>query len=194
MKERPILFSTPMVRAILNGSKTQTRRIVKPQPFEVRHGLPFTMEGLPTRSISCPYGQAGDRLWVRETFGLYGDKEQHVLHYRATHHRDGAGMGWKPSIHMPRWASRITLEITGVRVERLHEINESDAVAEGVERYTGDQNYWRDYFANPNGSDRRSCLTAKESFCSLWSEINGAGSWDANPWVWCIEFRRVETD
>jgi hypothetical protein len=170
MSERPILFNAPMVRAILNGSKTQTRRVAIPK----RSIEPMTDE--------CPYGQRGDRLWVREawTVNLTGDPKHGgpgtVPIYRAEHPH--AADRWRPSIHMPRWASRITLEITAVRVERLRNISEADARAEGVTRPV------------PMLDDDPS--TYVDAFGDLWASINGPGSWDANPWVWVIEFRRVE--
>lgn len=170
MKERPILFSAPMVRAILDGSKTQTRRIVKMKTPKVRTLLDYSVDGLCVGP--CPQGNTGDRLWVRETFGLLGDEEQHVLHYRATHPRAHV-TGWTPSIHMPRRASRITLEITGVRVERLNDIGQFDAAAEGV---------------IPDDED------FVGAFMALWESIAGPGSWDANPWVWVIEFKRMEQE
>lgn len=163
MKERPILFSGPMVRAILDGRKTQTRRVVKP-----RQGMLDDWTGLP-----CPYGKPGDRLWVRET--CYFEQPHGEVIYRADPGSEKAldpeftGLRWRPSIHMPRWASRITLEIVNVRVERLQDIRVDDARAEGV--------------------------TAKwpvHGFRNLWQSINGFGSWDANPWVWVVEFRNME--
>ena len=210
MKERPILFSGPMVRAILDGRKTQTRRIMKPQPtydgFWWSHkgyscgGEKQFRDGLPL-FVGCPYGAVGDRLWVRETFApmqenrpianpaIYDNKP---AWYRADNDRPmWAGKTWKPSIHMPRWASRITLEITGVRVERLNEISESDAVREGC-------------FLDPSCEQNGNCgfsngvtsmchSTAISAFMGLWSYINGPESWAENPFVWVIEFKRIET-
>ena len=173
MKERPILFSAPMVRALLAGTKTQTRRIIKPQ-----HLAFFNQDAAAMLSDwnerPLPYGQPGDRLWVRETFGHF-ECNQHFkpgcnVYYRA----DGNCLElepWRPSIHMPRWASRITLEITSVRVERLQDISEADAIAEGV-------------YTDP-------ACPAYDAYAQLWDEINGLGSWEANPWVWVIEFRRL---
>jgi hypothetical protein len=217
MKERGILFSKPMVLALLDGRKTQTRRIVKPQPiwlpevsgaeligpFMWPRGALGQQCGEPITKL--PYGQPGDRLWVRETWqGPILECDEHFDQwrespdmfkkpgfcvYRATDtldaiDDDGKELGWRPSIHMPRWASRIDLEITSVRVERLQKISEEDAVAEGI---GGD-------FANytsfqPNVS---SFAFAKDSYRSLWESINGPGSWDENPWVWVLEFRRVK--
>ena len=193
MTERPILFSGPMVRAILEGRKTQTRRVVKPQPelqlksarwmrcADEQHAL-FTQHdgelcGQMASTRKCPYGKPGDRLWVRETWAhrrwMLGDASPSpTTVYRA----DGEDLKgcdrWRPSIHMPRWASRITLEVVGVRVERLQDISEEDAKAEGIEWVIG----------------YRSRIPL---FSALWERINGPGSWDANPWVWVVEFRRV---
>lgn len=208
MKERPILFSAPMVRAILDGRKTQTRLAVKPQPSMERDCEPEGYNWVPMhkgRELShhqCPYGQPGDRLWVREAFRLFDAQEEcacYDLCVCSRHHgktvyqadEDCGESKWKPSIHMPRWASRITLEITGIRVERLQDVSETDAVAEGVERYAPDQNYWHEYFANPTGDARRCCLSARESFAGLWKSLYGVDSWYANPWVWAIEFKRI---
>lgn len=188
MKERPILFSAPMVRALLAGTKTQTRRIIKPQ-----HLAFFNQDAAAMLSDwnerPLPYGQTGDRLWVRETFGHF-ERNQHFkpgcnVYYRA----DGNCLElepWRPSIHMPRWASRITLEITSVRVERLQDISEADALAEGIPSIDTPGAWTLPIPANPN-------LPAiyLGAFCKLWESINGPGSWDANPWVWAIEFRRL---
>ncbi|EOK5395677.1 hypothetical protein ACM6SP_004150 [Pseudomonas aeruginosa] len=193
MRERPILFSGPMVRAIIEGRKTVTRRVVKPQPDFLGSmtdpNTPFKTLGAGLHGqIVCPYGQPGDRLWVRETFAVYGNEKMAAIHYRADrpHHVGQKGMGYKPSIHMPRWASRILLEITAVRVERLQEISEQQALAEGVKGEACDH-------------ARQACSdigcwgdTAKGAFGFLWESLNGAGSWAANPWVWVVEFKRVE--
>ena len=224
MKERPILFSAPMVRALLAGTKTQTRRIVKARDLEwmdVHQGLRE-----PDNAERCPYGQPGDRLWVRETWqvaretldyetgGEYdvfewpdelGDPRLHLngdarfgmkagLFYVADgEHKNPSvfynltgidnktilrprEITWRPGIHMPRWASRITLEITGVRVERLQDISEADAIAEGA----------RNSLHLPGGR------FARENFGHLWWTINGDGSWKSNPWVWVVEFKAIE--
>jgi len=174
MKERPILFSAPMVRAILEGRKTMTRRVTK----RLLLGLPQA-----EMNAQCLYGQPGDRLWARETWAENIDGD---IVYRADNGVAESMIDrWRPSIHMPRWASRITLEITGVRVERLNEITEADARAEGVECFDDTKtfrSYWDDFCV---------CLSAKDSFQTLWAKINGPDSWDANPWVWVVEFRRV---
>lgn len=164
MKERPILFSAPMVQAILAGSKTQTRRVVKSPGME----------------SPCPYGEIGDFLWVRETWGV----RDGMIVYRANDEDMPLDKGekWKPSIHMWRNASRITLEITNVRIERLQEISESDARAEGVSKYEGEC---------PLRNKRLNKYQLQ--FAALWDSINakrGLG-WDVNPFVWVIEFKRI---
>lgn len=205
MKDIPILFSAPMVRAILAGTKTQTRRALKPDG-KYRLDLVAPADGGPSR---CPYGQPDDRMWVRETFYAWGRWETRysakkgrdewhfvdmtlesgkAYEYPATggqpqpmggkRHRGGVAPAWwkRPAIHMPRAASRITLEITGVRVERLQDISEADATAEGVQaKHTADADW-----------------TAREAFRALWESINGGGSWDADPWCWVVAFERVQ--
>ena len=208
MKTRPILFNPPMVRALLDGSKTQTRR-----PFSARMlslmeaaGLAgvvshFTTQAtLASNDLSyvrdfCTYGKPGDLLWVREAFSgphcMEASKGRAALPPRKWPH-DSALWYWadgnpsegdwtrpRPSIHMPRWASRITLEIVSVRVERLQDISEADAEAEGIDflRHTPDVD---------------ETLTAKQLYDALWESINGAGSWAENPWVWCVEFKAVK--
>jgi len=196
MTDRQILFSAPMVRAILDGSKTQTRRVVKPvrgfESFNICrpdmmadqdkvwwHGAGTERVGV---SQSCPYGQIGDRLWVRESFAK--DCDGYV--YKATCPWWDSLIGKKPSIHMPRWASRITLEITDVRVERLQAISEWDAVEEGVCETDFYDNAERKVSAGAPWS------IARLAFADLWQSINGAESWDDNPLVWVISFKRVE--
>jgi len=166
--------------------------------------------GTHTRSalFSCPFGAVGDRLWVRETFsGHYLDDDQiqeikdgrdkasDLCEYRADYPNGAqAHEGWTPSIHMPRWASRITLEITGVRVERLQDISESDAVAEGIEPLPlepGMPQFYHEYFPIGVKNGLRCNMSATNSFRGLWGGICGADSWQANPWVWGIEFKRV---
>jgi hypothetical protein len=198
-KERPILFSAPMVRAILEGRKTQTRRVVKHQgdmefdPADPHFG-PYWLsyatdaEGEDAR-VRCPYGKPGDRLWVRETWAVQHEYDAFApseigasarWRYAAT--EDLGGLRKRPSIFLPRRGSRITLEITDVRVERLQKISEADAIAEGV---TPTMPIYGDCggFEHQGGRD---------AFWRLWQSINGAGSWDANPWVWVVEFQRVE--
>jgi len=198
MADRPILFSAPMVRALLAGTKTQTRRAVKPQPWILAGELlcwkddALTPEEMAQR---CPHGQPGDRLWVRETWTTHAflddtpprDLTTRSLHYQA----DGVIKTGKlrPSIHMPRWASRITLEVTGVRVERLQGISEADAQAEGLHYHDGrgiGHSGWREGHGVGFVYD-----TAREAYADLWRSINGPGSWKANPWVWCVSFKRV---
>lgn len=188
MKERPILFSGPMVRAILDGRKTQTRRIVKNiNPTLIESGASASQIA---NALTCPYGSPGDRLWVRESFSSW----HHGYHwyectregrspasasnvfYRETHHFPDDDQKWVPSIFMPRWASRIMLEVTDIRAERLHEITEDDVRAEGVFPYMIAD-------ASPP--------TMTGQFRLLWEQINGTGSWDVNPWVWVISFKRI---
>jgi hypothetical protein len=227
MKERPILFSAPMVRAILDGSKTQTRRIVKlPHQNPLGQWEPTTVGGdcggstadgktVPlqgaiwhTRTGACLislYGQPGDRLWVRETFAivprtayrcsegvqqvLRPDDDHDAAIFREGWTRSRSGFRWRPSIHMPRWASRINLEITGVRVERLQDISEADAIAEGAILHDGRGTGHTGF--RHNRDDGFVWAAAKASYMRLWEQINGTGSWEANPWVWVVEFRRL---
>lgn len=232
MKERPILMSAPMVRAILAGTKTQTRRIMKVQPPSADYELALCVEttgnrknegklhwvkaersmGFPNvthsdeRHFECPYGQPGDRLWVRETWGEgchtvccnrpqisfeegpHGeavpcgeyccgnpDPEQHIA-YRADGDDDTITR-WRPSIHMPRWASRILLEVVSVRVERLQDISGPDALEEGFN----------------GGCGCPTCETAaKPWYRQLWEDINGPDSWETNPYVWVVEFKVIK--
>jgi len=232
MSEKPILFSGAMVRAILEGRKTQTRRVIKPQPSdeiddlhggEFRKRAPYKTECPATgrnvgfgfqddddRFWHCPYGAPGDRLWVRETWCPKADPLTSRLiyhsngvgyqcHYRADGeevfcddvdgftewNKDGTFKSpWKPSIHMPRWASRITLEITGVRVERLQEISQADAIAEGAPPSHRSIDKVSQEFGFPDFS--------RSWYAQLWESINGKGSWEKNPWVWVIEFKRAD--
>lgn len=218
MKERPILFSGAMVRAILDGMKTQTRRIVKPQPpaaardvFTFHHPDPrthfygFDGEALMDWAQPCPYGDVGDRLYVRETW-------QHSNHplgpyepdcdifYRADYMEDPLGPDlersadgirrqWRPSIRMPRACSRITLEVTGMRVERLNDCSDTDAIAEGIRPY---KDGWERF--HPDAADTEHTGATKDprlAYKGLWESINGTGAWDVNPWVWVVEFRRI---
>lgn len=223
MKERPILFTGAMVRALLDGSKTQTRRLCKPMNQwveqdcrEVRmiDGAPhhFLKRALlPIEKLRSPYGRPGDSLWVRETFYAFGRwetrysekkcrDEWHFVDMTAGCDRAyqyaasnpdvplakgrGALPSWytRPAIHMPRAAGRILLKITGVRVERLQDISEADARAEGV---TIEDRHMRGYCAGEFLSP------SIRAYRDLWESINGAGSWGANPWVWVVEFKRV---
>lgn len=220
MKERPILFSAPMVRVLLEGRKTQTRRVVKPQPPSGHNFAGFTTHSTcsadegkavwaagsgplmhEAHRVRCPYGQPGDRLWVREAWRLCreadGVKPRDTdAAYRCWYEADAPhqpGFGrLRPGMFMPRWASRITLEITEVRVQRVQEISEEGAIAEGIER--DDEGRWTDYQnLGFGGYFDHPIQGARFSFASLWDSINakrGFG-WDANPWVWCLSFRRV---
>ncbi|EBY8534570.1 hypothetical protein RKT29_004205 [Salmonella enterica subsp. enterica serovar Lome] len=217
MKERGMIFNGEMVRAILDGRKTQTRRIMKNQPAGdypetpalIRNvGTGFQWHGLYGESsiFNCPLGSIGERIWVRETFRVHSRaSDVATLVYRAsvrnswteqTHrvpvavcNKPAIPEKWTPSIHMPRWASRITLEITDVRVERLHNISERDSLREGLFQLPASGRYClqpgMQYFGMASHS-------AKEVYSWLWASIYGEESWAANPWVWVIEFKRVE--
>ena len=246
MKERPILFNSEMVRAILDGRKTQTRRIWKMPswaewdlqeggeksgnliPKDPKNGAWYSVD-----EVACPYGETGDRLWVRETWRIgawdcetggiavdyradesarrewinieYGDDGEEFDRYVADSIQDCIDAGfecdadggyrwepgqspcrWRSSIHMPRWASRIQLEITGIRVERLQDISEADAMAEGIDAALCAELTTKSPWVGI-------CAPAAvHAYAALWESINGTGSWDANPWVWVIEFCRIE--
>ena len=226
MKITPILFTPGNVRAIRDRSKTQTRRAMNPQPVRVSGGVPYrnpppSLHGAPGSAIyHCPYGQRGDRLWVRETHYRYGrwvkngktvsgrqrwrfkpDAIQ-LAYYLGTVPKDDIGSKrgerrsawWKrPSIFMPKWAARTWLEITEVRVQRLQEINEAGALAEGIERSGWEYSCepYRNY-AHPVMASGHNKSTARCSYMTLWESINGPGSWDINPWVWAITFKVVK--
>ena len=193
--EKPILFSTPMVQAIMEGRKTQTRRIVKDSMLQENNGK-YDEEFLFLTVKKCPYGEVGDVLWVRETWFSTKSNTKELLEagdlshirYKAENNydpnKDCVGRKWKPSIHMPKAACRIFLEITNIRIERLNNISEDDAIAEGVNR-TDAMNEWY-YMENVYNTD--SPLIAFES---LWESINGRESWDSNPYVWVIEFKQI---
>lgn len=189
MKEHPILFSTPMVKAILEGRKTMTRRIARLKPaFN-----PMLRESDQWEEFikKCPYGIIGDRLWVRETWAhVAGHTEYKADGFDMSEAIEmGEFKNWKPSIFMHRRDSRITLEIINVRVERLQEITEKDAIGEGVEEWDiGIGKSYKDYGKNFAMLDK---VNARQSFFSLWETINGKGSWDSNPWVWVIEFKKL---
>ncbi|NYU11329.1 hypothetical protein A8O28_18875 [Enterobacteriaceae bacterium CCUG 67584] len=208
--ERGMIFNGEMVRAILDGRKTQTRRVMKDQPvlngnfYEVfgaawSKGM-TSIPAVPGHSLStrCPYGVVGDRIWVRETWAEAGAGAPDLKLYRSnypahvpSHYENvppAEDIRWTPSIHMPRWASRILLEITDVRVERLNSISEGDACAEGVEF---DCMHCDGPFG---GCDCTQPDSAEEAFATLWKSIYGKESWQANPWVWVIEFKRIEGD
>lgn len=240
MIELPILFSAPMVRAILSGQKTVTRRVVKvpqiPEATTEFEGSPdhafsavaqrhrrwgFCVFGETERAVAdqlasyCPYGKPGDRLWVREAWLPDPDRDHDAWddHHCTAYEWDGCGgkikdvppamqkpehciyregwsgtdLIWRPSIHMPRWASRILLEVTAVRVERLREISEEQARSEGISPLSTGRFHC--------GHDEEGQITSKSpvtAFAWLWGSINGEGSWAENPWVWVVEFKRVE--
>lgn len=203
MKERPILMSAPMVRAILEGRKTQTRRIVKPQ-YEVNGGIwtsiktrgwmyQSRIENCESLLKVCPYGKIGDILWVKETWMPL--TVGYVYRADGIINENFPGTKWHPSIFMPRVASRIKLEITNIRVERVQDISEEDAIAEGIEYLDnqlvdGEVDRCRIYF---HYSDNELILLdAKSSYQTLWESINGKDSWGKNPWVWVIEFKRIK--
>ncbi|WP_277381584.1 hypothetical protein [Stenotrophomonas maltophilia] len=212
-KERPILFNGTMVRAILAGAKTQTRRVVKPQPvFDTRFRSRFRVDGrgsMSYRQVStdapaallgeiCPFGKPGDRLWVRETWmDLKGTGIEHwdPATGQPTRYAYGAdsppgsasdearkdfGLKWRPSIHMPRWACRLVLEITDVRVEPLQAISKADAITEGLTQ------------TEAGGWLPGPCDHPEWAFHQLWNQVYGESSWDSNPWVWAITFKRIE--
>lgn len=215
-KSKPILFSAPMVNAILDGRKTQTRRVVKDQGsiefdgdgFVWAHnsklGHPCDYSCTSGPYDMCPYGQPGDFLWVRETHAIVprtayrmSDGVQQIINpddnhdaaiFKSNWDRSPPGR-WRPSIHMPRWASRLTLEITDVHVERLNDISADDAHAEGVQAWIETFNQSSSY--HENGQLQAYPVTA---FSRLWQSINGPDSWDANPWVWCISFKAHKTN
>lgn len=206
MKERPILFSGPMVRALLNGSKTQTRRIVKNAPAfagdEANSAAGHAGEYF--EKLACPYGVPSDRLWVKETHRFFdqvwaADAMESAVQYRADNEVRGcvdrkviakptpANGDWKPSIFCTRQASRIDLEITDVRVERLNDISKADAITEGIE--TGE--YGFKLYGELEKINQWTKADPVWSYQTLWESINGAGSWALSPWVWVISFRRI---
>lgn len=242
MKERPILFSAPMIRALLDGRKTQTRRVittgkrapwhqmepvflahrwtVAPHPrggfwaIDVPNASTEVMDRPPGNDtgFQCPYGQPGDRLWVRENGWeppvaptidqIAGGADTWQYVYDA----DGVSEGdredfrnwkWKrrPSIHMPRWASRITLEVTGVRVERVQSITPADAVAEGAHEVllTPDHPLREDAYARGSDFKGQRFAGARDAYAAIWDALNAKRGypWSANPWVWIIEFKRL---
>lgn len=226
MKERPILFNTEMVKAILEGRKTQTRRVLSNQPDKNCDEAFLGLDGIwrfskPTLSkrisysdddIKCPFGMVGDRLWVREAFmpdpsadsDHWNDEDslhtyyswdgcgskvselpkalktnKHVFYKAEANHPELSL--WTPNYRMPRWASRILLEITGVRVERLQGISKEDAKAEGF-----------DFSAHPSAIEMGYAIGAKTNFRHTWEQIYGANAWNKTPWVWVVEFKTIE--
>ncbi|EMG4964356.1 hypothetical protein V4423_003833, partial [Klebsiella pneumoniae] len=217
--ERGMIFNGEMVRALLDGRKTQTRRIVKGTDSAVKFCKEWNINGEEVfvvlgekdhtgmnpvlGAISCPFGAVGNRIWVREAFRVHSRAtDVATLVYKAsernswteqTHrvpvavcNKPATPEKWTPSLHMPRWASRILLEITDVRVERLNAINEHDAQAEGVAKLRG--GFWKHY--QPGWTQHQ--LSARGSFVTLWKSIYGDESWNSNPWVWVIKFKRIE--
>ena len=207
-----MMFSAPMVRAIRTDRKTQTRRIMKPQPqhssgvvdavsqYPLQNGVRFFMRDGLSELVSCPYGQPGDRLWVKETWftaeNLDGIKPTELLNDIRINYAADLGDGdiilgrLRPSIFMRRWMSRLTLELSAVRVERLNEISEEDAIAEGIDVFSDGAGYTVPLPDGKLGPWQRNPVDA---YRNLWEIINGAGSWDANPWVWVVEFKRAGT-
>ncbi|WP_437440739.1 hypothetical protein [Raoultella terrigena] len=231
MKERGMIFNGEMVRALLDGRKTQTRRPVKFPLFDKNLGCELAGNELAGELaagnyLNSAFGKPGHRIWVRETWAILGnedgccidweeklckaDERSAARIYRASceqrpgnyglwsipddadwkpHTKDYQYEGaWRPSIHMPRWASRILLEITDVRVERLNDISEEEAITEGAPPAGGLLPDYPGTFLTPKGD----FATAKVAFQRLWESIYGEDSWKANPWVWVIEFKRVE--
>jgi len=229
MKERPILLRQHEVIAVLAGTKTQLRRVIKPQPNSNHGGEPYWFVGGyrawrhrgitdvlrmgAINELRCPFGMPGDRLWVREAHAFVPEpayrcskgvtqKQNPQDHYEACIYRAGfdrasGGIGWRPSIQMPRWASRLTLEVIRVRVERLHDISDADAIAEGLKGITKDGKTIKYGVADADGLPgtddhgwawRDWCTSPAKAYQRLWEDIHGAGSWGANPWVWVVEF------
>lgn len=206
MKQIPILFSAPMVRAILDGRKTQTRRVLKADFMHQPDGSQDAKWYFRCQRQACwdsyetlpelverhsRHGKPGDRLWVRETWGYNPDFPGMPNHacYCADPGHEYDGIKWKPSIHMPRSVCRIQLEVTGVRIERLNDCSFEDALAEGIPDYRTLLTDERGHGESPDECARR-LRWPQRQYAQLWDEINGAGAWAANPWVWVVEFRR----
>lgn len=225
MKERGMIFNGEMVRAILDGRKTQTRRIIKPQPVMYEPGQSIHVSDMINDALRCPFGAVGDRIWVREAFQGPLVSEELLEEYRAYPEKfenpeyceyaadggprpeycdldDNIRHGWRPSIHMPRWACRILLEITGVRVERLDKISEEDAISEGMQGVIcpsckGDPDYSTtqydpDSLAAVDEIPCQSCESNRSKFFALWDSIYGEANHCMGDWVWVIEFKRIE--
>lgn len=218
MKFVPMLFSTEMVQSILAGRKNQTRRVVKPQPdddvlwnddkfprsFDSKlKGWNGTVnETGESKEFRCPYGQVGDVLWVREKFSFteeWDDIGQKFNYFYAADYEDSF-LTYKPSIHMPKEACRLFLKIKDIRVERVNEISEADAISEGIKHDSQFNNYECYLCGNPNGfhigatnmCDDGFYSNPIDSFASLWSSINSQASWQIGVWVWVIEFERID--
>lgn len=225
IKERPIIFSGGMVRAVLDGRKTRTRRVVQPQPVDIDEVGPYLQRmiyrgeiGFADRDyILCRYGEPGDQLWVRETWAPANEGgavwfRAGVPVYRAGRRRTGEwspydkiygleipeGIKWRSPRFMPRWTSRINLEITGVKAERLQDITDGDALAEGIERFDyGPDSYNPSVRQYAYGLEKLALgvmdFTAKSAYRKLWDNLNAKRGypWDANPWVWVIDFALI---
>lgn len=215
MKETGLMFKAHLVRAILEGRKTQTRRILKPQPapnhphdggtkWIIERGLHTPVGSVGHLSVRekmglcCPMGKPGDRIYVRETWCQQGDDDGFLIDnaywYRATDpdvmdSEDMEKSPWRPSIHMPKWAARIWLEITGVRVERLQSISRADAIAEGIKFFNNDHECGAKNYLDKTDMDYSLCPS--DSFETLWKSTGG--DWAANPWVWVIDFKTIST-
>lgn len=224
MTERPILFSTPMMQALLAGRKTQTRRVIKGTPLKWLDEAGFLPSFVEMKENNmCPYGQPGDVLWVRETLewnayatkhnvgeimykadgkDVYADVPEDYVpprnltktHWESGDNIPGGGFNWHsgivPTILMPKWAARIYLRVKSVRVERAQSISEGDAIEEGIESDPIGDGVYKNYVF-PEGQYKY--VSAQDSFKSLWHSINGRESWEANPWVWVIEFEVLST-
>lgn len=215
MMERQILMTPENAQKCHDGAKTQTRRILKNQPgkfvyieYDERKGWQYWWDvgvsGMPDVTqeyapLKCPYGQVVDRLWVREPFAWPGEE---VLLYRGCpadseivekwkQDKNCPQVKWTPSIHMPKWACRTWLEITEIRVQRVQEISEEDCIAEGINRIHHGRGFYY-YSALRDEPHPKNFVDPEYAYKELWESINGPGSWDANPWVWAISFRKVQ--
>lgn len=213
--EKPIIFSPAMVEAIMSGRKTQTRRVIKPQPPGEGYELWTLMSTTGPRKnegklhwvkpdqerlnfiddqyifFTCPYGHIGDKLWVRERWAYIGDQNWqdasfddwgNLWHYATAEQDARDQLKWKPSIHMPRRFARLILEVKDIRIEKLQDISESDAINEGIESQRG---IYKDYLTE------KFYRKPYQSFETLWCKINGQKSWQSNPWVWVVEFEKA---
>jgi hypothetical protein len=223
MKERPIIMGAESVMAILDGRKTQTRRVIKIQPPEEDYQLLTVIDSTRNkdegcshwaklnesktnividdgRMFRCPYGIIGDRLWIRETWKQVFDTPK-VVTYKSSDPTNINGGKWRSPLFMPRWASRITLEITDIKVERLQDITEEGAIAEGIEFDSGWEEQSGEGYCDGVGymnyeTGDLDCITPKESYRTLWNSLNAKRgySWESNPWVWVISFRVVNNE
>lgn len=190
---KPMLYSTEMVEAILAGRKTQTRRLVNERDTGFLEYAFKNKKNIGDWILRNAKFNIGDIIWVRETF-WFNEREQ-KLHYKADYESSMMLFsGWKPSIHMPKQAARIFLKVLSVKIERLQDISEKNALSEGVEKFNhgyggSPQGVWFKDYLYGSGFDQE---TAKKSFMSLWKSINGKDSWNANPFVWVYEFEKIE--